>query len=429
MNRSRVVLSVALVAGAVAATTFTLTRDLRRGDWRSAATRTSPSAMSATAEIDTETAGFTNTNAFSELGLRDEHIRVWKQALAADSVSALAMGQLAALHAQRAREGGSDEDYLQAERYARQSLAIRTQRNGKTAVTLVSVLLAQHRFVEAQQVARALVNREGDIPQYRSLLGEVSMELGDYQTAALMFDSVWTERAHLSNAPRLARWLELNNHIREARRILVDARNEAVSRRDVTKETQAWFELRLGEFELRAGRPRNAKAAFRAGLAIEPNDYRLMAAMARLAMENNEHREAIEWGERAIATQLDPGTLGLVGDAYAALGDTAKSNEYFRTLEVAVTAQPGPFHRAWSLYLLDHNLRVAEVLVKAQEELVQRKDIYGYDLVAWALFKAGRTADAAAMMRQAMQLNTPDPLLVRHHAAIMQSLPTVTAAR
>ena len=96
---------------------------------------------------------------------------------------------------------------------------------------------------------------------------------------------------------------------------------------------------------------------------------------------------------------------------------------------MAVTAQPGPFHRAWSLYLLDHDLRVNEVLGKAQQELLQRRDIYGYDLLAWALHKSGRNVEAAAAMKQALQLNTPDPLLLRHQAAIAQALPTLAASR
>ncbi|MEO7999100.1 MAG: tetratricopeptide repeat protein [Gemmatimonadaceae bacterium] len=408
MNTRRVTLGVVLLAGAATAGALTVTRHVRA----------SQRATSAVVR-----------SGFSELAVRDEQIAVWKQALAADSVSALAMGQLAALYMQRAREGGSYDDYGRAEEYARKSMGTRMQRNGRTVVTLVSVLLAQHRFTEARDVARDLVKRESDIPEYRSLLGEVSMEVGDYATASRMFDSLWTERAHLSNAPRLARWLELNNHTREARRILADARNEALTRRDVTKETQAWFELRLGDFDLRAGRPRAAEESFRAGLKIEPNDPRLLAAMARLSSGNQDYRDAIEWGERAIGEQLDPATLGIVGDAYAAIGDTAKATEYFHTLEVAVTAQPGAYHRAWSLYLLDHDLRVREVLEKAQEELQQRKDIYGYDLVAWALYKSGRPVEAEAMMKQAMQLNTPDPLLVQHQAAIARSLPTLTAAR
>lgn len=412
MNSRRVIMGVVLLAGAAATATLMVTRYMRASQH---ATSAAP--------------GTSATAGFSELAVRDEQIAVWKQALAADSVSALAMGQLAALYMQRAREGGSYDDYIRAEEYARKSMGTRMQRNGRTVVTLVSVLLAQHRFLEARDVAQDLVKRENDIPQYRSLLGEVSMEVGDYATAGAMFDSVWAERTHLSNAPRLARWLELNNHTREARRILVAARNEALSRRDVTRETQAWFELRLGDFDLRAGRPRAAEESFRAGLKIEPNDPRLLAAMARLSAEKQNYRDAIEWGERAIGEQLDPATLGIVGDAYAAIGDTLKAAEYFRTLEVAVTAQPGAYHRAWSLYLLDHNLRVSDVLDKAQEELKQRKDIYGYDLVAWALYKSGRPAEAAAMMKMALQLNTPDPLLVRHQQAISKAIPTVAVAR
>ena len=209
--------------------------------------------------------------------------------------------------------------------------------------------------------------------------------------------------------------------------MLTAARDDAMSRRDVASETKAWFNLRVADLELRAGRFNAAESALRAGLAIEPDDPRLFAAMARLAAARRDPRHVITWGERAIGLQLDPATLGLVGDAYAALGDTAKSTEYFHTLEVAVSAQPGAYHRAWSLYLLDHDLRVDEVLRKAQDELVDRKDIYGYDLVAWALHKSGREQDAATMMRQALKLNTPDPLLERHAAEISRASGTAIA--
>ncbi len=355
---------------------------------------------------------------YTERAQRDVQIRVWQTALDADPTSAIALGQLAALHLQRAREGGSWDDYLQAETLARRSLGKRTNRNASTAATLVSVLLAQHRFADARVVAAELVQREPDIPQYRATLGEVAMELGEYAVADTMFRSVWEQRSMLSIAPRMARWLELGNHVREARAILTASRDEALSRRDVASETKAWFQLRVGDLELRSGHGRAAEGAFRAGLMIEPDDPRLMAAMARLAAPQGRQREVIAWGERAIGLQLDPGTLGLIGDAYAALGDTARAGEYLRTLEVAVSMQPGAYHRAWSLYLLDHDLRVEEVLKKAQDELRERKDVYGYDIVAWALEKSGRHGDAQAAMRMALRLDTPDPLLFRHASAL-----------
>lgn len=364
---------------------------------------------------------------FSERPDRDVQIRVWKQALDADPVSAIALGQLAALHMQRAREGGTYDDYLQAETYARRSLSLRTQRNANTAATLISILLAQHRFVDARGVADSLVQREPDVPEYRAALGEVAMELGDDATADRMFRSVWASRGTLTIAARLARWLEITNHVPEARRLLTQARAEALSRRDVARETKAWFALRLGDLELRDGRLTAANMAFREGLAIEPEDPRLLAAMARLAAARDRHDEVISWGERAIGMQLDPGTLGLVGDAYAAKGDSAKADEYFQTLEVAVSTQPGAYHRAWSLYLLDHGMRVNDVLQKAQEELRERKDVYGYDVLAWALEKSGRHAEAQQAMREALRLRTPDPLL-RRHARIIGVIDSTTVA-
>jgi tetratricopeptide (TPR) repeat protein len=278
--------------------------------------------------------------------------------------------------------------------------------------------LAQHRFTEARVIADELVQREPDIPEYRAALGEVAMELGDDATAEKMFRSVWSNRSTLTIGARLARWLEINNHVAEARRLLITSRDDALSRRDVASETKAWFALRVGDLELRSGHLRAAEQAFSLGLDIEPDDPRLLAAMARLAAARHDYRDVIDWGERAIGMQLDPATLGIVGDAYAALGNRSKADEYFKTLQVAVSMQPGAYHRAWSLYLLDHGLQVNDVLQKAQDELRDRKDVYGYDIVAWALEKSGRHAEAKQAMRQALRLRTPDPLLLRHAQVI-----------
>src|SRR5207244_8940855 len=131
---------------------------------------------------------------------------------------------------------------------------------------------------------------------------------------------------------------------------------------------------------------------------------------ARRAAVSHDWRGAVDWGERAIARQLDPATLGLVGDAYAARGDSAKAQEYYRVLDVTMAGQTGPFHRAWSLFLLDHDRRVPDVLRKAQDEIAIRQDVYGWDLLAWALHKAGRDIEAADAMTRACSLGTRDAM-------------------
>ena len=360
---------------------------------------------------------------------RARDIALYERRAAEDEQSAEDRAQLAALYLQRARETGDEEDVRRAEGAARQSLALRTAHNGKTFVTLASSLLAQHRFVEARDVAARLAGLYPEEPAYRALLGETQVELGDYDAARATFNTVDAVTAPLSSRARLARWAELTGRTDAARRLLATAAEDAGRRAELPREQRAWFHLRAGDLELRAGRLRAAERAFRAGLAVNPEDHRVLAAMARLAAARGDWRRVVDYGDRAIAVALDPATLGLVSDAHAALGDTAKAAEYFRTMEVAVSAQAGPFHRAWSLFLLDHGRRVPEVLARARAEIAVRRDVYGHDLLAWALHKAGRDAEAQAAMTAALALGTQDAMLFRHAAAIERALGREAAAR
>lgn len=365
----------------------------------------------------------------SEVDDRDIQITAWKKALVADPQSAIALGQLAALHSQRARETGDEAGYAEAETYARRSISIRTNRNGSSFVTLTLALLAQHRFTEADSIATELVRHEPDVPQYHAMLGEIKMELGDYEAARTAFAHLHRQRTHLSIAPRLARWHEINGRPSEARALLSQALEDAVIRRDLPREQVAWFHLRSGELELRDGRPRTARSIFVKGLVIEPNDYRLLSALARLEAAEGNARKAIAYGERAIAVRLDPLTLGTVGDAYVSIGDNPRADEYFRTMEVSLKGQPGAFHRASGLFLLDHGRRTAEVLADARSEIAVRRDIYGYDLLAWALHKSHRNAEAGEAIAQALRLGTRDALILYHAGVIAHALGRSAASR
>ena len=355
-----------------------------------------------------------------ELKQHELEISAWGRALAVDPASAISLGMLAALHLQRARETGNDSDYLRSEEYARRSLALRLNRNARTYVTLASTLMAEHRFVEAESVARSAVAYDPGVPQYLALLAEVRLELGDYQEARESFDSLSRFRSTLSIAPRLARWAELNGHTSDAFRILRNSIAVADTRLDIPTEQIAWFHFRLGDLELRNGRFNRARSEFERGLEVEPGDYRILGGMAKLSLLEGDPDRAIAYGERAIAVKLDPATLGTLGDAFVAKGDTAAADENFRTMEIAVRGQPGAYHRAWSLFLLDHDRRVNEVYRKAVAELSTRKDIYGYDILGWSLYKLGRHEEAAANLRAALQLGTRDPLLY-YHAGMIES--------
>lgn len=364
--------------------------------------------------------------AFREVAVRaarrDEDVMFFSRRVARDPIGAADRARLAALYLQRARETANYEDYRRAEHLARRSLALRVGHNEATYALLANALLAQHRFVEAHAAALALNRRAPGVASHQALLAEIALELGRYGEARALFDSLWPARHELAVAPRMARWAELTGHPAVSERLLTGALAEAETRRDLPPEQLAWFHLRVGDLALRTGRLEDAEFAFRRGLTVFPGDYRLLAGLARLEAVRGNWRRVIDYGDSAVAAVPDPTTFGLVSDAYTRLGESVAATEYGHAMEIAVLGQPGQWHRAWSLYLLDHDRRVPEVLARVQEELRTRQDIYGFDLLAWALHKAHRDAEARLAMDRALSLGTVDPQLRQHAAAIHAAL-------
>jgi Flp pilus assembly protein TadD len=70
----------------------------------------------------------------------------------------------------------------------------------------------------------------------------------------------------------------------------------------------------------------------------------------------------------------------------------------------------------------NHDRTLDEALALASRELEVRKDIYGYDALAWALYKNGRYQEAADAIHSAMSLGTRDGMLYYHAGMIYMAL-------
>ena len=366
--------------------------------------------------------------ALSDAEVRDQDVEFYAARVERDPTGGADLARLGALYLERSRETGDWRDATRAEEAARRSLRNRLAHNDAAAQVLASALLSQHKFDEALDVARGLRDRNPTSAPIRAQLAEVQMELGMYDSARVAFDSLADDRTSLAVVPRLARWAEIEGRSDDARRLMRHAL--AMARRDprTPREQVAWFWLRVGDIEMRAGRLPKADSAYRAGLAAHPNDYRVLTALARLAANERRWQDAIGFANEAVAQVLDPATLGILSEAYAAIDDTVQSREYARALEVAVRGQPGEYHRAWSLFLLDHGRPTASLHRRIRDESKTRRDVYGYDLYAWSLYKQHRYADARRAMTIALGQGTQDAQLFFHAGKIAVALGDSTTA-
>lgn len=357
----------------------------------------------------------------SGFAIRDADIAFFTERARRDPRGAADRAQLAGLYLQRARETGDYADFVQAEEWARQSLELRGWRNEKAYLTLASSLLGQHRFAEARAAAEALVTLDSARDSYRALLGEIQLELGDYEGARLTFNGLGTAATNLAVAPRLARWHEIEGRPERAHAILLRARREALRRPDLPREQVAWFQLRVGDLALRNGRLGEARRAFEAGLAVEPNDYRLLSAMAKLSAAQGKWRDVLSWGRRAEAVNADLATLELIGDAYATTGDSAAARRYWEAVERGHAEKPEPYARQWTAFRLDHGMRLGETREVLEREIEGRRDVLGWDLLAWSRYLTGDLALAREAMAQALRMGTRDATFFFHAGMIART--------
>jgi tetratricopeptide (TPR) repeat protein len=357
---------------------------------------------------------------YDESEVRDRDIAFYSQRIDQDPASAVDRFTLARLLFARSRTTGSTADMDRAESLARESIAERTQRNYAAFELLASLMMARHEFRSARAVALRADSLDPGTPSHLALLGEIELEIGEYDAAAKHFEAVHYDGRNFTTGARLARWYELTGRIEVAREFLRRAIVSVDRRDDLPRDQVAWFHYRLGDLELRVGNVAAAESAFVAGLARNPDDVRILGGLARTALERHSWREAVDYGERATVTELDPATLGTVSLAYANLGDSAQATSYARAMSVSALKQPGAIHRAWGLFLLDHGTAKdrADVLERARRELSDRNDVYGHDLMAWALYRDGQIEKAREEMKLALAQNTQDVMLMRHARAI-----------
>jgi tetratricopeptide (TPR) repeat protein len=364
----------------------------------------------------------------SDAEVRDADIAFFERRLVEDPQSAADRAMLGSLYLKRSRERGSYLDVERAASQAESSLALRKAHNTAALGLLASARLAQHEFRGALAATRSLVDAEPENDAYRAMHAEVLLELGRYKEAATAFRRVEHKSGDLTIGPRLARWYELTGHLARAVPLARYLARRANDELELTGEQKAWFHLRAGDYAAKRGDLDTAEQEYAKGLTSNPGDHRILAARARVAAGRGQWRETIRVGEQAIAIQLEPATLGLLRDAYEAMGDSAQAQSYADAMTATALVQPGPIHRSWGLHLADRGERLADVLARTRTELRARRDVYGYDLEAWTLHALGRNAEAWRSMKRALAQDTEDATLYYHAAEIASSLGQVEEA-
>jgi len=330
--------------------------------------------------------------------------------------------QLCVALMKKARETGDFSFNAKAETALKRSFELSASAENYDAIKLqAALLLTDHRFGEALEVARRARDMRPQDPMNYGAITDALVELGDYQAATEAAQTMMDLRPDTSSYARVSYLRALYGDTEGAIESM-RAAVESASPRD--PESVAWCRVHLGDELMNAGQRMAAEREFDSALAIFPNYHLAFAGKAWARLAAGDADAAIEFYQRAWERVPLPETAIALGDLYTKLGradEAKKQYDLVEFIERTGTAA-GTYSRQLALFYADHDVKLDEALAIARRERAARSDIYTCDALAWCLYKKGDFAWAKRSIEEALRLGTRDARIHYHAGMIEQAL-------
>ncbi len=353
----------------------------------------------------------------------EDVIKFFQERIKANPEDALSYTLLAEQYARQARETGDASGYERAEAALKETLRA-VPNYGQANAALASVYYAQHDFIPALKLAQRVYEGNPRITDALVTIGDAQMALGNYPEAEAAYRQLNEQNATPPVLARLAAFEELKGNPQDALALMRRAAAGALQAGG-TKESVAWYVLRVGDMYFNMGQHKEAGRYYEAALRVFENYHLALAGLGKTSAAQGKYEEAIAYYQQAINIIPQPDYLAALGDLYSLTGQPEQAQIQYETVEyIGKLAEINQqiYNRQLANFYSDHDLHLKEALQLAMGELESRKDTYGYDAAAWAQYKNGNFEEAQTLMQQALALGTRDALLYYHAGMISLEL-------
>jgi predicted Zn-dependent protease len=324
---------------------------------------------------------------------------------------------------QKARESSDPGYYANAN--AAVDLALDIAPEDPLALDLRTlVLLNDHRFREAETLARAAVQRRPDSAMAWGSLSDALLELGELETAERAAQTMLDLKPNLPSYSRASYFRWLHGDFAGAKELARLALDAAIDPRE--PEPRAWMLVQAALLFWHEGDTSGADAGFEKALAVLPDFPPAMVGRARVALANGRAAEASALLERAHSKSPLAETAWLLAQARELAGNAVAAEEAYAMAER--DGRRGD-RRALASMLAERNRDTALALQLARQERERRGDVYTDDALAWALYRTGNAQEAKAVIQRARRFGTRDARLMFHHGAILLANGDIEAGR
>jgi tetratricopeptide (TPR) repeat protein len=342
-------------------------------------------------------------------------IAALEAAVAADATNGDALLELGVALLQRVRETADPSLYPRAEAVFERARDLDPE-DPLPLVGLGSLALARHEFDAALDLGRRALALGPGLSTAQGVVVDALVELGRYPEAVDAVQAMVDLRPDLASYARVSYIRELYGDLAGA----LDAMRLAVQAGGGASENNAYVIVLYGNLLALAGERAEAAQAYGAALAAFPDFPAALAALGRLAVSDGDLATAIDRFSRAADIVPLPEFVIALGEAREASGDAAGAAESYalaRAETALFKANGVVVDLELALFEADHG-DAAIALGLAEDAYAERPTVKAADALAWALLKAGRTAEAGKRSIEALRLGSRDPVLLYHAGAI-----------
>jgi tetratricopeptide (TPR) repeat protein len=302
---------------------------------------------------------------------------------------------------------------MRAEEVLKQALA-RQPEHYEALRAMGAVLLSQHRFREAIDVATHARAIDPNDAWNEGVIGDGHLELGEYDRAFAAFDRMMTRRPSAAAYARASYARELQGDLDGALRLMRMA-SEATSADD--PEGQAWHYAQIGDLLFQRGQLDEARTHYAHADFVYPGHPFAAIGLARVKTAEGDLAGALASYEALMARGPSPFLSARIGELRDRLGRHTEAEQAYALAEDG-WRNDTPEPTLLAAFLSAHDRHATDALAIAEKAAQGRQDIFTMDALAWARFRNGRIAEARAASTQAMRTGTRDRIILYHAAAI-----------
>lgn len=349
-----------------------------------------------------------------------------EQRLAANPADAAGFAALGLARLQLVRETNDAAQYGLAEQALNQALTLDPQQ-GEAPIGLGVLALARHDFQGALKWADRAVAVYPYSVDVWNVRTDAYVELGQYPAAVQSAQYAVDHRPDQQSYSRVAYLRELHGDVTGA----MTAMQMAADAGRRGSEGAAWAQVQLGNLYWNAGRWDEAEQIYQATLRDRPNYTPAEAGVARVLAARGDYQAAIDRLYPLTERLPLPELVIWLGDLYTVTGQPDAARQQYdlvRVIQQLNQAAGMNVDLEMALFEADHGSDPTAALAQARAAYAARPGIYGADVLAWALYRAGQSAEAQPYMQEALSLGTRDARLYYHAGVIAAALHDTAAA-